>query len=63
MSGDLAKGCTEIDFFNGYLIKLAGERACPVNQSAYALVKRMEQERLMPALRWLDEMVPRNGAA
>jgi 2-dehydropantoate 2-reductase len=63
MSGDLPKGRTEIDFYNGHLIKLAGERPCPINRSAYALVKRMEQERHMPALGWLDEMVPRDGAA
>lgn len=56
MSGDIPKGRTEIDNFNGHLIELAGGRACSLNQTVCALVKRMEQERLAPALHWLDEI-------
>ena len=56
MSGDIPKGRTEIDNFNGHLIELAGSRACNLNRTVYALVKRMEQERLAPALHWLDNI-------
>jgi len=57
MSGDIQKGRTEIDYFNGHLIELAGDREIPLNRCAYALVKRMEQERATPAPHWLDELV------
>jgi 2-dehydropantoate 2-reductase len=58
MSGDLPKGRTEIDYYNGHLIELAGDRDFPLNLDAYALVKRMERERLAPALPWLYELLP-----
>ncbi len=67
MAGDIPRGRTEIDNFNGHLIELAGGRvACDLNRTVYALVKRMEQQRLAPALHWLDEIAaswPQNGAA
>jgi 2-dehydropantoate 2-reductase len=56
MSGDLPRGRTEIDFYNKHLIDLAGRRPCPLNRSVYELVKRMEQERLQPALAWLKHV-------
>jgi 2-dehydropantoate 2-reductase len=48
MSGDLPAGRTEIDYYNGHLIDLSGDRPCPLNRRVYALVKRMEHERLAP---------------
>lgn len=57
MSGDIPKGRTEIDYFNGHLIELAGDRDIPLNRRAYNLVKRMEKERATPAPHWLDELV------
>ena len=57
MSGDIEKGRTEIDFFNGHLIELAGDRDIPLNRSIYDLVKRMEQARATPAPRLLDEVI------
>ena len=56
MSGDLPRGRTEIDFYNKHLIDLAAPRPCPLNRSVYELVKRMEQERLQPALTWLEDV-------
>jgi 2-dehydropantoate 2-reductase len=50
MSGDLPKGRTEIDYYNGHLLALAGATPCPLNRRVYALVKRMERERLAPDL-------------
>jgi 2-dehydropantoate 2-reductase len=45
MSGDLPRGRTELEYYNGHLIALAGERACPLNRRVYELVKRLETER------------------
>ena len=57
MTGDIPKGRTEIEYFNGHLIELAGDREIPLNRRAHALVKRMEQQRATPARHWLDELV------
>jgi 2-dehydropantoate 2-reductase len=57
MSGDVPKGRTEIDNYNGHLLYLAGDRPCPLNRRAYALLKRMEEESLQPALQRLDELI------
>lgn len=56
MSGDLPKGRTEIDYYNRHLIELAGDRPCPLNRRVYALVKRMEQQRVPPHVGALDEL-------
>lgn len=56
MSGDLPKGRTEIDNYNGHLLALAGDTHCPLNRHVYALVKRMERERLSPHLDNLQEL-------
>ncbi|OAI49791.1 hypothetical protein AYO44_06230 [Planctomycetaceae bacterium SCGC AG-212-F19] len=60
MSGDLPKGRTEIDNYNGHLIALAGAQPCPLNRQVYALVKRMEADRLPPGVERLDELTPIN---
>lgn len=57
MSGDLPRGRTEIDYYNRHLIDRAGDLPCPLNQRVYALVKRMENERLRPGLNALDELL------
>jgi 2-dehydropantoate 2-reductase len=56
MSGDLPRGKTEIDYYNRHLIDLAGDFPCPLNRRIYALVKRMEQERIKPSLDILDRL-------
>ena len=67
MSGDLPKGITEIDFYNGHLIELAKDDPCPVNRGVYDLVKRMERERIPPSraiLNQLEQSISnRNGVA
>lgn len=60
MSRDLPAGRTEVDYYNGYLIERARERPCPWNRRAYALLKRMERERLPPGPDRLHELL---GAA
>jgi 2-dehydropantoate 2-reductase len=57
MNGDLPKGRTEIDYYNRYLIELAGAWPCPLNRSVYDLVKRMERECIPPGVRLLGELV------
>ena len=56
MSGDLPAGRTEIDYYNGHLLELAGDVACPLNRRIHALVKRMERERIAPHLGVLDQL-------
>jgi 2-dehydropantoate 2-reductase len=63
MSGDIPTGHTEIDYFNGHLIELAGARDIPLNRLAYNLVRRMERERATPAPHWLDQLVDAPRAA
>jgi 2-dehydropantoate 2-reductase len=57
MSGDLPAGRTEIDYYNGHLLRLAGDAPCPLNRGVHALVKRMERERLAPHPGRLEELV------
>ena len=57
MSGDLPAGRTEIDYYNGHLLELAGDAPCPLNRRVYALVKRMERERLVPHLGVLEDQL------
>jgi 2-dehydropantoate 2-reductase len=56
MHGDLPVGRTEVDYYNGYLIDLAGGRPCPLNRQVYDLVKRMEQERISPGPAVLEKL-------
>jgi 2-dehydropantoate 2-reductase len=56
MSGDLPTGRTEIDYYNGHLLELAGEGPCPLNRRVFALVKRMERERIAPHLGVLEQL-------
>jgi 2-dehydropantoate 2-reductase len=56
MSGDLPRGRTEIDYYNGRLIALANGRPCPLNRRVYALVKRMEAGHIEPCPEVLAEL-------
>jgi 2-dehydropantoate 2-reductase len=56
MSGDLPEGRTEIENYNGHLIRLAGEGPCPLNRRVHALIKRMERERITPHPAILNEL-------
>jgi 2-dehydropantoate 2-reductase len=62
MSGDLPAGRTEIDYYNGHLIELAGDGPCPLNRRVHALVKRMERERLAPHPNVLDKLLAPEAA-
>jgi 2-dehydropantoate 2-reductase len=56
MHADLPTGKTEIDNYNGYLIRLAGDRACNWNRRVYELVKRLASERIAPRIEFLTQM-------
>lgn len=57
MAGDIEKGRTEIDFFNGHLIELAGDREIPFNRSIFDFLKWMEKTRQAPSLDLLDTLI------
>lgn len=48
MAPDIGSGRTEIEAYNGHLIRLAGDFPCPINRAAEALVQRISVERLAP---------------
>ncbi len=49
MAGEIETGRTEIEHYNGHLLRLAeGRIAAPLNRAVYDLVKRMEKERAAP---------------
>lgn len=56
MSGDLPRGRTEIENYNGHLLALANGTPCPLNRSVYDLVKRIERERTKPGLEALEAL-------
>jgi 2-dehydropantoate 2-reductase len=48
MAPDLPSGRTEIEAYNGYLVRLAGTTPCPLNRAVLAMVRRFERERTLP---------------
>jgi 2-dehydropantoate 2-reductase len=61
MAGDLPKGPTELDNYNGYLLDLAGNVACPLNREVYRLVQHVERAGLSPNLGLLDQLLEEIG--
>jgi 2-dehydropantoate 2-reductase len=57
MNADLPAGRTEIDYYNGYLVELAGDSPCPLNRRVLELVKRMERDRLPPGRERLEALL------
>lgn len=66
MAGDLPGGPTELENYNGHLLRLAGDAEVPLNRAVYDLVRRVEDEGLDPGRHWLDELLaatsPMTGA-
>jgi 2-dehydropantoate 2-reductase len=54
MSADLRAGLTELDYYNGHLIRLAGNFPCPLNRAIHALVRRMERLQSEPGFHQLS---------
>jgi len=62
MAPDISSGRTEIEAYNGHLIRLAKEFPCPLNRAAFALIEKIVRERLPPRrehLRYLAETLPK----
>jgi 2-dehydropantoate 2-reductase len=55
MAGDIEKGRTEIDNYNGHLVRVAGDRPCPLNRRVYEVVKQLERERRVAGVAVFDE--------
>ncbi len=51
MAGEIEKGRTEIEYYNGHLLHLARQNGtpCPLNQAVYDVVVRMSNERARPS--------------
>jgi 2-dehydropantoate 2-reductase len=49
MAPDIATGRTEIQAYNGHLIRLAGAFPCPRNRAALGLIETMVRDQLSPA--------------
>jgi 2-dehydropantoate 2-reductase len=58
MSGDLPRGRTEMDNYNGHLIRLAGGRPCPLNRAVFDLVNYMARTSERPRTEALERLVP-----
>lgn len=56
MAPDIGSGRTEIDAYNGHLVRLAGTLPCPLNRAAVAMVERICRDKLAPDRRHLDAM-------
>ena len=56
MSGDIQTGRTEVDNFNGHLVRLAGDFPCPLNRQSCDLINRLARDRATPTMDYLKEM-------
>ncbi len=56
MAPDIGRSETEIEAYNGHLVRLAGNFPCPLNRAAVGLIKRITREGLAPQRSRLDEM-------
>ena len=56
MAPDIGRGETEIDAYNGHLVRLAGNFPCPLNRAAVRLITRITRDGMAPRRSHLDEM-------
>lgn len=56
MAPDIPIGRTEIEAYNGHLIRLAGDFPCPLNRAALGMVEKLTREGLQPERKYLDAM-------
>ncbi|CAE6512331.1 Ketopantoate reductase ApbA/PanE domain protein [Nitrosomonas nitrosa] len=47
---------TEIDAYNGHLIRLAGEYPCPINRATFARIQKITSEGLKPQYQHLEDL-------
>src|SRR5262249_36785021 len=56
MAPDIGRGETEIDAYNGHLVRLAGNFPCPLNRAAIRLSGRITRGGAAPRRSHLDDM-------
>jgi 2-dehydropantoate 2-reductase len=56
MAPDIGRGETEIDAYNGHLLRLAGNFPCPLNRAAVRLITRITREGAPPRRSHLNDM-------
>jgi 2-dehydropantoate 2-reductase len=56
MAPDIATGRTEIEAYNGHLIRLAQDFPCPLNRAALALIEKVVNGRLTPRREHLQHL-------
>jgi 2-dehydropantoate 2-reductase len=56
MAPDIGSDETEIEAYNGHLVRLAGNFPCPLNRAAVKLIKRITRERIVPQRSHLDDL-------
>jgi 2-dehydropantoate 2-reductase len=57
MSPDVGSGRTEIEAYNGHLVRLAGAYPCPLNRAALAMMQSIVTQRLAPNREHLHKML------
>jgi 2-dehydropantoate 2-reductase len=62
MAPDIGRGETEIDAYNGHLVRLAGNFPCPLNRAAVRLIRRITREGMTPRRSHLDDMAADLGS-
>ncbi|NKB37353.1 MAG: ketopantoate reductase family protein [Gammaproteobacteria bacterium] len=56
MAPDMASGRTEIEAYNGHLIRLAGDFPCPLNRAALKMINTIVKEKLPVERRHLQDL-------
>jgi 2-dehydropantoate 2-reductase len=56
MARDIPTGRTEVEHYNGHLLRVAAGRPCPLNRRVYDLLKRLERRREVPGVAVLQEL-------
>jgi 2-dehydropantoate 2-reductase len=56
MSPDMGSGRTEVDAYNGHLVRLAGSHPCPINRAVITMVERISAQRETPSPAHLQQM-------
>ena len=62
MASDIGRGETEIDAYNGHVVRLAGNFPCPINRAAVRLITRITREGRAPRRSHLDDMAADLGS-
>jgi 2-dehydropantoate 2-reductase len=62
MAPDIGRGETEIDAYNGHLVRIAGSFPCPLNHAAVRLITRITREGMTPRRSHLDDMAADLGS-